>query len=194
MILIDPQLLMLTGIGAMKSLTSAVNDAEERLLTKALPNASQVPGGKTFAFVRSIAVSPNCKAGTGLMWLGELGNSGSDTESRLLTAPIESVPSRVTWSPQHGNVLEEKQTLVAKPVTTGVVALVSQRCNPIVGLPPPLVKSKVTSRSPAVRTSVFAPVVVRSGWAFWLISKSMFAVPSELARSHARYRKLWLLT
>ncbi len=63
------------------------------------------------------------------------------TGSRLLTAAIESVPSRVTWSPQHGNVFEEKQTLVAKFGTTGTVALVSQRSNPIEGLPPPLVKS-----------------------------------------------------
>src|SRR5829696_6549909 len=41
-----PQLLMLTGWGAMKSLTSAGNEAEERLLRNALPNASQVPGGE----------------------------------------------------------------------------------------------------------------------------------------------------
>ena len=67
MILIDPQLVMFTGIGATKSLISAVNDAEERLFKNALPNASQVPGGNTPAAVRSIAVSPNCSAGTGLM-------------------------------------------------------------------------------------------------------------------------------
>ncbi len=67
MIVIDPQLLMLTGIGAMRSLTSALNDVEERLFTNALPNALQVPGGNTPAAVRSIAVSRNCRAGTGLM-------------------------------------------------------------------------------------------------------------------------------
>src|SRR6516164_7426651 len=92
MILISPQLLMFTGTGAMKSLISAVNDAEERLFKNVLPNASQVPGGNTPAAVRSIAVSPNCRAGTGLMELGEPGNSGSVTASRLLTAPIESLP------------------------------------------------------------------------------------------------------
>jgi len=42
---IVPQLMMLTGIGAMKSLISAVNDDDERLLTDALPNASQVLAG-----------------------------------------------------------------------------------------------------------------------------------------------------
>src|SRR5262245_10665986 len=135
MILIEPQLLMLIGMGAMKSLTSAVNDAEARLFTNALPKASQVPGGKTPALVRSISVSPNCRAGTELSALGWPGNNGSVTESRLLTAPIESVPSRVSWSPQHGNVFEEKHTLVGYPATPlGVVALVSHRCNPIVGL------------------------------------------------------------
>jgi len=56
MILIDPQLLMFIGTGAMKSLTSAPNDAEARLFRNALPNASQVPGGNTPAAVRSIAV------------------------------------------------------------------------------------------------------------------------------------------
>src|SRR5215469_2397520 len=121
MILIVPQLEMFTGIGAMKSLTSAVNDAEARLLTNALPKAVQMPGGKTPALVRSMAVSPNCRAGTGLMAFGLPGKRGSVTGSRLFTAAIESVPSRVTLSPQHGKLLAEKHALVAKPGTAGTV-------------------------------------------------------------------------
>src|SRR5215472_17925690 len=133
MIVIAPQLLMFTGTGATKSLTSEPNDAEARLLMNALPNASQVPGGNTPAPVRSIAVSPNCRAGTGLMWLGEPGKSGSVTESRLLTAPIESVPLRISWLPQQGSLLLEKHWLVGP--------LVTQNSSPRVGFPPPLVKS-----------------------------------------------------
>src|SRR5215470_5746371 len=53
MIVTVPQLLMFTGTGAMKSFTSAPNDAEARLFTNALPKALQVPAGKTFAAVRS---------------------------------------------------------------------------------------------------------------------------------------------
>ena len=49
--MICPQLEMLTGIGAMKTLISDVNDVEERLRTNALPNATQV---QTSALVRSI--------------------------------------------------------------------------------------------------------------------------------------------
>src|SRR5215471_1102856 len=127
MTLMVPQLLMLTGIGAMKSLISAVNDDEDRLRTNALPKAVHVPGAKMLAFCMSIATSPNCNAGSGLMESGLPGNSGSVTGSRLFTAATESEPSRVCWSPQHGNVFAEKQALVAKPVTTGTVVLVSQR-------------------------------------------------------------------
>ncbi len=58
------------------------------------------------------------------------------------------------------------------------------------GRPPPLLKSNVTSRSPAIRLMVWLPGVPRPGVAAWLISKSMFAEPRELVRSHARYKKL----
>src|SRR6266496_1693799 len=177
---------MFTGTGATKSLTSAGNAADERLLRNALPNASQVPGGKTPAAVRLMAASPNLSAP---MLFGVFDTNGSVTASRLLTAPIELLLFRVIWSPQHGNELADRQTLTRKPGTLGVVALVSHRSNDRVGLPPPLVKSKVTSRSPAVRLSSFGPAV-RFGWAFWLISKSMLAEPRLLVRSHARYRKL----
>ena len=58
-----PQLLMFTGCGAMKSLTSAGNDADERLFRNALPKPSHVPGGKTPAAVRLIAASPKVARG-----------------------------------------------------------------------------------------------------------------------------------
>src|SRR6266566_7114885 len=177
-----PQLLMFTGIGATKSLTSAGNAADDRLFRNALPNASQVPAGNTPAAVRLMAVSPNVSADR---LLGALGPIGSVTASRLFTAPIELVPFSVTWFPQQGRLLLEKHWLVDPEVT--------HRSSPRTGLPPPLAKSKVTSRSPAVRLSVFGPVVVRSGWVFWLISKSMFAEPRLLVRSQARYRKLLLV-
>src|SRR6266581_1596988 len=148
MIRTAPQLLMFTGTGATKSLTSAPNDAEARLFRNTLPNASQVAGGKTPAAVR------------------------------LLTAPIESALFSVCWLPQHGRELLEKHWLV-EPVVT-------HRSSPRVGLPPPLVKSKVTSRSPAVRLMVCAPGVPSPGVVIWLISKSMFAEPRLLVRSHAR--------
>src|SRR5262252_3693793 len=140
MIVMWPQLLMFTGTGATKSLTSAGNDADERLFRNALPKASQVPGGKTPAAVRLIAVSPKVFRPRDR---GALGAIGSVTASRLLTAPIESLLFRFTWLPQHGRLLLEKHWLV-EPVVTHV-------SSPRVGRPPPLVKSKVTSRSPAVR-------------------------------------------
>src|SRR6266496_1730776 len=150
---IVPQLLMWTGCGATKSLTSAGNDADERLFRNALPNASQVPGGKTPAAVRLIAASPKVSAGR---VLGALGAIGSVTAPTLFTAASELVRCRFTWVPQHGRLLLEKHWLV-EPVVTHL-------SSPRVGLPPPLVKSKVTSRSPAVRLSVFGPAAVRSGW------------------------------
>src|SRR6266581_6442600 len=182
MIVTRPQLLMFTGTGATKSLTSDPNDAEARLFKKTLPNPAHVVAGKTPAVVRLIAASPKVRAAR---LLGAFGAIGSVTASRLLTAPIESALFRFTWLPQHGRLLLEKHWLV-EPVVTHL-------SRPRVGLPPPLVKSKVTSRSPAVRLSVFGPAVVRSGWVFWLISKSMFAEPRLLVRSQARYRKLLLL-
>src|SRR6516162_9006146 len=182
MIVIAPQLLMFTGTGATKSLSSAVNDAEERLLRNALPNASQVPGGNTPAAVRLMAVSPKVSA---CRVRGALGAIGSLTLSRLFTAPIESVPLRVSWLPQHGRLLAEKHWLIGPEVT--------HRSSPRVKMPPPLVKSKVTSRSPAVRMMVCGPGSPRCGVMAWLISKSMLAEPRLLVRSHARYRKLLLL-
>src|SRR5215467_14400817 len=139
MILTVPQLLMLTGTGATKSLTSAVNDAEARLFRNTLPKALQVPGGKTPAAVRLIAASPKVRAAR---LRGALGAIGSVTAPRLLTAPSESELFRFTWLPQQGSELLEKHWLVG-PLVTHV-------SRPRVGRPPPLVKSNVTSRSPAV--------------------------------------------
>src|SRR6266702_4184330 len=124
-----PQLLMLTGRGATKSLTSAGKEADERLFRKVLANPSA---------------------------------------------------ERFTRLPQHGSAFLEKHWLVGP--------LVTHFSRPSTGLPPPLVKSKVISRSPAVRLSALGPVVVRFGWVFWLISKSMLAEPSTFDRSQARYR------
>src|SRR6266496_5216814 len=108
MIVMCPQLLMFTGTGATKSLTSAGNDADARLFRNTLPKASQVPAGKTPAVVRLMAVSPNLNAP---MLFGVFDTNGSVTASRLLTAPIAVAPSRVLWLPQHGTVLLEKHWL-----------------------------------------------------------------------------------
>src|SRR5829696_4251507 len=104
MILIVPQLLMLTGSGAMKSLTSAGNDADERLLRKALPNALQVPAGKTPALVRLIEASPNSPL------VGSRGASGliGSVTVFVLTAPSASFAAdRSSRLPQHGSELAE---------------------------------------------------------------------------------------
>src|SRR6266511_2325468 len=119
-----PQLLMLTGRGATKSLTSAGKEADERLFRKPLANASQVLP-KTPAAVRLTAASPKVSPGR-------------------LTPAIGSSTVEVLTAPS---------------------------ANPA-----------------AVRLSVLGPVVVRFGWVFWLISKSMLAEPSTFDRSQARYR------
>src|SRR6266581_5428103 len=178
MIVTRPQLLMFTGTGATKSLTSAVNDAEARLFRNALPNASQVPDGNTPAAVRLMAVSPKVRAARLLLV------NGSVTASRLLTAPTELELFRFTWLPQQGRLLLAKHWLVEP--------LVTHLSSPRTGLPPPLLKSNVTSRSPAVRAIVCAPGLPRPGVVAWLISKSMLAEPRALVRSQARYRKLLL--
>src|SRR5579859_814616 len=121
-----PQLLMFTGIGATKSLTSAVNEAEERLFRKALPKASQTPGGKTPAVVRLIAVSPKVRPGSVAPEIGSV-------TVTLLMAPSELAELRATWLPQHGRELLEKHWLVDP--------LVTQKRSPRAGTVPPLLKS-----------------------------------------------------
>src|SRR5881275_2746834 len=96
---------MLTGCGAMKSFTSAVNDADERLLRNVLPNAVQVPAGKTPAAVRLIAASPNSPVDR---LRGLPGGTGSVTVA-VLTAPSAS-PNAVKSCrlPQQGSAFAEK--------------------------------------------------------------------------------------
>src|SRR5512135_166294 len=96
-----PQLVMLTGTGAMKSLISAVKDEDERLLTNVLPNASHTPGLKTPAAVRLIAASPKRP-------VPRLPPAMGSAIVPVLTAPSEFVPLSVTCSPQHGSAFEEK--------------------------------------------------------------------------------------
>src|SRR6266511_1668649 len=159
MMLILPQLLMFTGCGAMKSFTSAGNDADERLFRN------------TPAAVRLTAASPKVAAGRDTLAIGSF-------TVTALTAPSASPrPLRSTRLPQQGSEFAEKHWLVAPVVT--------HRSRPSTGLPLPP-KSNVMSRSPALRLSVFGPVVVRSGCASLLISKSIFAEPKTLDRSQAR--------
>src|SRR6266511_183791 len=160
------QLLMLTGRGATKSWTSAGKEADERRFSKVLP--------KTPAAVRLTAASPKVSP-------GRLTPAIGSSTVEVLTAPSANpAAERFTRLPQHGSAFLEKHWLVGP--------LVTHFSRPSTGLPPPLVKSKVISRSPAVRLSVLGPVVVRFGWVFWLISKSMLAEPSTFDRSQARYR------
>src|SRR5215212_1797097 len=109
--LIVPQLVMLTGCGATKSFTSAGNEADERLLRKTLPSASQVPAGKTPAAVRLTAASPNVPAGRLTLAIGSV-------TVEVLTAPsAKPAAERFTRLPQQGSELAEKHWLVAPLVT-----------------------------------------------------------------------------
>src|SRR2546428_6869063 len=108
-----PQLLMLTATGATKSLTSAVNEAEERLFRNALPNALHTPGGNTPAPVRLMDASPKVLVAN---VRGALGAIGSVTET-VLIAPSELAEVRLMWLPQQGSALLEKHWLV-EPVVT----------------------------------------------------------------------------
>src|SRR4051812_39093790 len=171
-----PQLLMFTSIGATKSLISAVNEDDERLLRKAVPNAWQTPGWNTPAAVRLMAASPNSP-------VVRLPPAIGSATVAVFTAASATVAPSVTLLPQQGSALAEKHWLVAPEGT--------HLSRPIVGVPLPP-KSYVTSRSPAVRLSVTAPVVVpvKPVVAFWLISKSRFALPMLTSRSQPRYRKM----
>src|SRR5919202_1968720 len=111
----------------MKSLMSAVNDGDERLLTKVLPKAVQVPAGKTLAAVRSMAASPNRPTPSD----GEPVWTGSVTAT-VLTAPSEFAPLSVMWLPQQGSALAEKHWPTVLPA-----AAVSQVLRARVGVPLP---------------------------------------------------------
>src|SRR6266545_3627714 len=105
-----PQLLMLTGRGATKSLTSAGKEAEERLFRKPLANASQVLP-KTPAAVRLIAASPKVSPGRLTPAIGSV-------TVEVLTAPSANpAAERFTRLPQHGSELLEKHWLVGPLVT-----------------------------------------------------------------------------
>src|SRR6266540_3260442 len=106
MMLILPQLLMFTGCGAMKSFTSAGNDADERLFRNALPKPLQVPGGKTPAAVRLMDASPKVSAGSVTFAIGSV-------TVTVLTAPSANPAAlRSTRLPQHGSALDAKHWLV----------------------------------------------------------------------------------
>ena len=110
----------------MKSLISAVNDEDERLFRNALPNASQVPAGKTPAAVRLIAASPNSARGQAATARSEdrVGDRAG-VDRALCVAGAE----RFTRLPQQGSELLEKHWLVA-PLVTHV-------SRPSVGVPLP---------------------------------------------------------
>src|SRR5260370_30358766 len=144
MILTSPQLFTFTGTGATKSLTSDVNEADDRLFKKTLPNHLQALGGNTPALVRLMAASPKVSPGRER---GAFGAIGSVTVP-VLIAPSELADVKLTCLPQQGSVLLEKQS-PAVPL-----ALVTHTSRPRVGVVPPVVKSEVTSRSPGMRLSV----------------------------------------
>src|SRR5437870_842830 len=124
MITISPQLLMVTGTGATKSLTSAVKEADERLFRKTLPKALQIPAGNTPAAVRLMAASSKVSAGR---LLGALGGIGSVTVVELTWPSAKPAALRLTRLPQQGSELLEKHWLVAP--------LVTQVSKPSTGLP-----------------------------------------------------------
>src|SRR5512140_3427120 len=94
-----PQLLMLTGMGAMKSLSSAVNDEDERLFRNVLPKAVHTPSLKTPALVRLIAASPNRPLVRSMLAIGSF-------TLVVLTAP-SALPPSSTCLPQQGSALAE---------------------------------------------------------------------------------------
>lgn len=83
-------------------------------MRKTLPNASQVPGGKTPAAVRLIAASPNSPV---VRERGAPGGTGSLTVAVLTAPSANPAADRLTRLPQHGSALAEKHWLVAPLVT-----------------------------------------------------------------------------
>ena len=173
-----PQFAMFTGIGAMKSFSSAGNDAEERLFRNAEPKCTHWFCGNTFAAVRLMPASPNSLPGMSKPPLG--GGLLSWTVPVLIAPSATPAALRSTRLPQQGSALDARQSLTLSPF-----ASVSHLSRPSTGFAPPLVKSNVTRMSPAVRRGVLLPVARVE---LWLNSKSMLALPSTFERSHARYR------
>src|SRR4051794_6612915 len=117
-----PQLLMFTSTGAMKSLISAVNDDDERLLTNAVPNALETAGWNTPAAVRLTAASPKSP-------VPRLPPAIGSATVPVFTAASATLGPSVTLLPQQGSALAEKHWLVAPDVT--------HLSSPIVGVPLP---------------------------------------------------------
>src|SRR5262245_28554197 len=159
------QLSMLMATGAMKSFISAENDADDRLLTYARPKCVHSLAENTPAAVKLMAASPNVLSAS---TRGAPGGIGSVTLNPSLTAPSANPAADRLVSGPHCPLASHRRILR----TT---------------LLPPLAKSKLMSMSPAVRWGVswLAEVDV-----LWLNSKSMFAEPRVLARSHPRYKKM----
>src|SRR6266536_5425679 len=149
MILSEPQFEMSTGIGAMKSFNSDVNELpDERLFRDAAPKCSHTLVGKMFESVRLMPTSPNVELTPFLVLPsrvrglpgGLVSNAGA-----LLTDASAKAP-RSTALFQHGSVLFASQSVAALPLVIHV-------CFAMTGPPLPP-KSKSKRRSPAVRTFV----------------------------------------
>src|SRR5262245_19114848 len=135
------QLVMLTGIGAMKSLISAEKLDDERLFRYAAPNVTHVPGGIMPDVSRSIRASPNVR---GTRFRGAFGLIGSDTIGVLIAPITPCAALNGCTTPQHG----------AFPPFFSHVPDRIHRWKPSVGTVPPWSRSYLMRMSPAVRTGV----------------------------------------
>src|SRR5215212_4161070 len=174
-----PQFVMLTGMGAMKSFNSEVNELpEERLFRVTAPKCWHVVVENIPEPVRLIPASPKVELMPFFVFpsrvRGAPGGLVSITGARFTAASAKA--PKLTALFQHGRVLLASQ-LAALPLVIHV-------CLASTGTPLPL-KSKSINRSPAVRTGV-TPLAL--GVEDWLSSKSIWAEPSRLERSQARYR------
>src|SRR5437764_928969 len=111
----------------MKSLISALNDADDRLLTQTWPKASHVSGVRMLEMSRLIDASPNWFATSGAFPF-----SGSVTAVSLTFASVAG-GSTFAWLPQHGSECAEKHI-----DALSVPGVISQCRTPIVGVPLPL--------------------------------------------------------
>jgi hypothetical protein len=143
-------------LGGDEVLDLCRKEADERLLRKALPERLTGAGGKTPAAVRLTAASPKVSPGQTDVGdrVGDRGGvdgtfrePGGGEIDRLSLTPSRA--SAVGLAPQHGSAFAERQSSALSPWVA-----VSHVSRPSTGLPPPLVKSKVISRSPAVRTRI----------------------------------------
>src|SRR5918995_3566301 len=170
------QLLRFVDAGAMKSLSAAVNESEDRLFRYALPNDVHVPVPPVRASKSSCA-SPNVR--------GEIAPSPSASAAKIDVVLIDPValPAAVRFA----LVLQQGAALDASHCAPGP-RVVSHRDTNRTGFVPPWERSYWMSRSPAVRTGVTPlPETVLD----WLNSKSMFVVPEgSCTRCQNRFRNL----